>query len=121
MSDFIHLKENSPELQSFLDENSVKFNGDALIVLRLLYSGIRLTAMDLVSKYSIADRRLRDLHAEFPNTVKKAWVKDLNGKRKYVEYFVERPITKTKQDAIDWATNLLDNMKNGGYTQGSLL
>lgn len=109
--DLIHLKENSPELQSFLDENRVKFHGDALTVLRLLYSGKRLTAQSLVSEYKIADRRLRELHAELPNTVKKCWVKDKNDKRKYVEYFIERPITPTKQKAIEWAESFLKQMQ----------
>jgi len=119
-TEIIHLKENSPELQSFLDENEVKFNGDALTVLRLLYSGIRLTSMELVSKYNIADRRLRDLHAEFPNKVKKKWVLDDKGKRKYVEYYVDIPPSPTKAKAIEWATDTLERMRDREFVQRQL-
>lgn len=114
----LHERENSPELESFLHENSAKFNGHCLLALKLLYSGVRLTDAEAVSKYGFSGRRLRELHAEFPNTVKKSWVLGDNGKRKCVEYFIERPIPKTKQDAINWATDFLEKQKN--YTQPQL-
>ncbi len=117
MSDLIHLRENDPELESFLHENAAKFNGHCLLALKLMYSGIRLTDAEAVSKYGFSGRRLRELHAEFPNTVKKVWVLDDRGKRKYVQYFVEKPASPTKEKAIAWATEFLD----GKLQQGSLL
>ncbi len=103
-NEIIHLKENDPELESFLHENAAKFNGHCLLALKLMYSGIKLTDMEAVSKYGFSGRRLRELHAEFPKTVKKVWVLDDRGKRKYVQYYIEKPVPKTKQDAINWAT-----------------
>lgn len=104
----LHEKENSPELQSFLEENSVKFNGHCLLALRLMYSGVRLTDNKAVADYGFSGRRLRELHAEFPNKVKKIWVTDSKGKRLYVEYFIEQPISPTKAKEIAWAEQYLE-------------
>lgn len=119
MTELIHLKENQPELESFLHENAAKFNGHCLLALRLMYSGIRLTDAEAVSKYGFSGRRLRELHAEFPKTVKKVWVLDEKGKRKYVQYFIEIQ-SPTKEKAIRWATEFLDNQQKG-FIQGRLL
>lgn len=119
--DLVHLRENSPELESFLNEHRVKFHGHCLLALKLMYSGVRLTDAKAISEYGISGRRLRELYNELPNVVKKAWVKDANGKRKYVEYFVEQPITPTKAKAIEWATGFLDKFNKGNFKQGALL
>lgn len=130
MSELLHLRENDPELESFLNENSVKFNGHCLLALKLMYSGVRLTDAKAVTDYGFSGRRLRELHNAFPNKVKKAWMlgepveeKDDDGnviivrKRKYVEYFIEQPITPTKAAAIAIGQSILDKM-NG--KQGEL-
>jgi hypothetical protein len=117
MSELIHLRENDPELESFLHENAAKFNGHCLLALKLMYSGIRLTDAEAVSKYGFSGRRLRELHSEFPNIVKKVWVLNGRGKRKYVQYFIEKSTSPTKQEAVRWATEFLD----GQLQQGRLL
>ena len=115
----IHEKENSPELESFLLENAVKFNGHALMALKLMYSGIKLTDADAISKYGFSGRRLRELHAEFPNKVKKSWVLDDRGKRKYVQYYIEIQCP-TKARAIEQGQKILDMMNNSLPVQQNL-
>jgi len=98
----IHEIENSDETQAHLNENFDKFKGDLKIVFQLLFSGARLTAMDLVEKYHIHDRRLRDAIKARPDMVKKEWKLNGEGKRMYVEYFIKpfKPPTKKQLTAL---------------------
>ena len=109
----LHEIENNPETQSFLAENNLKFSGDCKTVLLLLYSGVRLTARKLVTDYGIADRRLRDVSAARPDIVKKRWIKDGDGKRQVVEYYIDKPLPPSKREAVKWAEGFLKKMQQG--------
>ncbi len=98
----IHEHESGSESQNHLNENLDKFKGDLKIVFQLLFSGIRLTAMDLVEKYHIHDRRLRDAIKARPEVVKKEWKLNEQGKRMYVEYFIPTFKPPTKSDLQVW-------------------
>ena len=104
----LHEIENNPDSQSFLDENINQFNGDCKKVMVLLYKGIRLNAKMLVQEYGLHDRRLRNCIAARPDVVKKAWKFDENGKRLFVEYFIEQPMPETKKQLVEWAGNYLE-------------
>ena len=98
----IHEHESGTESQQHLDENLDKFKGDLKVVLQLLFSGVRLSAMELVEKYHIHDRRLRDAIKARPDVVKKEWKLDDNGKRMYVEYFIPKFQPPNKSDLAKW-------------------
>jgi hypothetical protein len=98
----VHQYENDKHTQSFLKENGEKFQGDAEIIMKLLYAGHRLTAMEVVEKYHIHDRRLRDVIKSCPNTVKKEWKLNEKGKRMYVEYFIPKFQPPTKKELQEW-------------------
>lgn len=100
-----HEIENNSDSQQHLDENLDKFSGDVKIVLQLLYSGHRLSAKDVVVKYGLHDRRLRDAIAALPNIVKKEWVLKPNGKRDYVVYYIEKQKPPTKKELQNWFSN----------------
>ena len=104
----LHQHESGIESQQHLDENLDKFNGDAKIVMQLLYSGIRLTAMELVAKYGIADRRLRDVIKARPDVVKKEWKLNDEGKRMYMEYFIPPFKPPTKKEVIKFYQQQID-------------
>jgi hypothetical protein len=93
MSDFVHYKENDTDVQRHLDENRATFETDCMYLLRLMNMGRRLSSQD-VHDMRINDRRLRELESEGKCT--KAWKFNEQGKRMYVEYFIEglRPPTK---------------------------
>jgi hypothetical protein len=98
----IHEHENNQESQNHLDANLDKFKGDCRIVMQMLYSGLRLTARDLEKNYDIDGRRLRDVIKARPDVVKKEWVKQADGKTKYMEYYIEKIKPPTKSDLQIW-------------------
>jgi hypothetical protein len=99
MTDFVHYKENSEDTQRHLDENRNKLESDAMFLLKQMLRGEVLTAKTVVQKYSIADRRLRDL--ENDGKCKKRWKLNDDGKRQYVEYYCEIQKPLTKQQLIE--------------------
>ena len=98
----IHQHESGIENQQHLDENLDKFKGDLKVVLQLLFSGVRLSAMELVEKYHIHDRRLRDAIKARPDVVKKEWKLDDRGKRMFVEYFIQKFQPPKKSELQAW-------------------
>jgi hypothetical protein len=98
----LHESENNSESQEHLNQNGKKFHGDCLTVMRLLYSGIRLSAQDVVVKYGLHDRRLRDCYAARPDVIKKEWVLKPNGRRDYVVYFIDVVKRPVKSDLQKW-------------------
>lgn len=96
MSEFTHIRENNDDTERHLSENREKFETDAMFLLKQMMRGEVLTAKTVVQKYSIADRRLRDLENE--GKCKKRWKLNNEGKRLCVEYYCEipRPITKSE-------------------------
>lgn len=94
----LHDRENNEVSEMFLKENGIKFSNQCVMVLRLLYNGMKLTAKQTNDILNIADggRRLRDIHANRKDCKKQ--VRITNGKWEGVEYFLEipRPETKTK-------------------------
>jgi hypothetical protein len=116
----IHEFENNEETESFLRENNVKFSGDCLTLLKMLYSGIRLSGYDVVSKYGMDSRRLREMFTARPDIVRKEWVKNKEGKRQYVQYYIIRPMTPTKAAAIEMGERILKQMKDNELNQGEL-
>lgn len=114
-----HNIENNPESQAHLEENFSKFSGDCLTVLKLLYSGKKLTARQLEKDYDLDGRRLRDVYAARPDIIRRSWVLDASGKRtKWKEYWIEI-ITPTKAQAIEIGQQILDAM-NKEIKQGEL-
>lgn len=114
----LHEFENAEDTESFLKENSIKFSGDCLTILKLLYNGQRLSGYDVVSKYGMDSRRLRDIFTARPDIVRKEWVLNENGKRKYVQYYITPILQPTKKAAISWATDFLNRQQG---TQLNLL
>jgi hypothetical protein len=98
----LHQHENNELSESFLKENGEKFSNQCVMVLRLLYKGIKLTAKQTNDILNIADggRRLRDLFA-FRSDVKKQ-VRYTNGKKEGVEYFLDIPKQPTKESLQTW-------------------
>lgn len=106
----LHQREKSENTESFLQENIEKFGGDALFLLKLMLRGERLTGKDVVQRYGIHDRRLRDL--EISGKCEKRWVLKENGKRSHVEYFVTIPHPPTKHEVIQKADAIIRTMKD---------
>jgi hypothetical protein len=102
----LHEVENNPDTESFLKENGDKFQGDCLTIMRLLFAGYKLSAKDVVVKWGLHDRRLRDVIKARPDIVKKEWVMKPNGKRDYVVYFIEKFQPPTKSDLQKWFSDL---------------
>jgi len=98
----LHTRETSSETESFLKENGDKFQGDCLTIMRLLFAGYKLSAKDVVVKWGLHDRRLRDVIKARPDIVKKEWIYKPNGKRDYVVYFIEKFQPPTKSDLQKW-------------------
>ena len=95
---FIHQRENSEDTERHLQENMEKAETDCVFLLRQMLCGERLTRQVVVEKYKINDRRLGDLFIS--GKCEKRWVVGENGKRKYVEYFVNVPKPPTKTELI---------------------
>lgn len=89
MSLSVHKSENNSESEIHLKENRQHFSNQCQQVLELLKSGIRLTRKDGMTIYNInsVERRIKDL-IENGVDVKKEWVRDEEGKKIYVEYFL---------------------------------
>jgi len=107
----LHERETTEETESFLKQNGKKFSQDCVTAMKLMYQGVRLNGETCKQLYGLHDRRLRDCLAGRPDIVKRAWVKDAEGKRKYVEYFIPKQVPPTKKEAIIWATNFLNKQK----------
>lgn len=105
----IHDRENSKEAETFLNENRDKFSNQCLLVLKILYSGVRLTVEDALVKYKIASlpRRIGDIREAGITIVKDEWVKDENGKRLYKQWYIEIPKPPTKQSVIAQQLSLI--------------
>ena len=101
----IHEKENNQDTESFLKSNGKKFQGDCLTVMKLLYSGKRLSGHELQVTYGLHDRRLRDCFNARPDIVKREWVLNDAGKRMYVEYFIPKFSPPTKSELQKWFTD----------------
>tara|TARA_R110000868_G_scaffold381370_1_gene647752 strand:+ start:348 stop:707 length:360 start_codon:yes stop_codon:yes gene_type:complete len=118
MSDFVHYKENSEDTQRHLDENRDKLESDAMFLLKQMLRGEILTAKTVVQKYSIADRRLRDL--ENDGKCKKRWKLNDDGKRQYVEYFCEIPKEPTKQSVQEFWDEYQEEKQKPRYIEQKL-
>jgi hypothetical protein len=105
----IHQRENSEETETFLQENIGKFEANAVFLLKLMRTGVRLSAKDVMQKYGIHDRRLRDL--EISGRCQKEWVMKENGKRSHVEYFIPVPHRPTKQEVIEKTAKVISLLK----------
>ena len=103
-SGMVHEKENNQDTESFLKSNGDKFKGDCLTAMKLMYQGVRLNGDTCKELYGFSDRRLRNCIAARPDIVKKQWVLDGNGKRKYVEYWIEKIKPPTKESLQAWFT-----------------
>lgn len=114
----IHEKETTEDTESFLKENGKKFGQDCVTAMKLMYSGVKLNGDTCKQIYGIHDRRLRECRQARPDIVKSAWKKDSNGKRLYVEYWIEI-MTPTKAKAIEDGQKILDAMNK--VTQLQLL
>jgi len=98
---YIHERESDSNTESFLNENRDKFESDAKFLLHLLYGGRKLSGHQVTKDYGIDSRRLREL-VNSHKDVKKEWVLDEKGKRKYVQYFMDIPKLPTKDDLQQW-------------------
>lgn len=116
----VHQVENNKETQEFLKSNGEKFQGDCLTVMRLLFSGIRLTAQDVVVKYRLHDRRLRECYTARPDLIKKEWKLNSEGKREYVEYFIPKFQPPKKSDLQSWMDNFQNEKPNISFVQSKL-
>jgi len=113
----LHERESSEETESFLKENGKKFSNDCIKAMKLMYQGVRLNAETCKALYGLHDRRLRDCHAERPSVVKKEWKRDADGKRLYVEYFVNVILPPSKTELIIKATKTIETLKSIGQQQ----
>lgn len=116
----LHEFENNSDSQSFLQENGKKFQEGCITAMKLMYQGVRLNGNTCKELYGFHDRRLRNCRQGRPDIVKSAWKKDANGKRLYVEYWIDVPLPPSKQKAIAWATQILDKLKGGNLEQQNL-
>ena len=116
----LHEFENDKETESFLIEKNIKFSGDCLAIFKMLYKGLKLSGYDVVSKYGMDSRRLREIYTARPDIVRKEWVKDEKGKRKFVQYYIPPIITPTKAAAIEMGEKILQQMKDNELNQGDL-
>ena len=113
----IHKNENNPLSQEHLEENLKKFNGDCRTVMLLLYTGHKLTARDLEVRYGIDGRRLRDCYAARRDIEKKAWVRDADGKTRYMQYWIEKPKLPTKTAIVQEFNFYKDDSSTGIITK----
>ena len=104
MPDIVHQRENNDDTERHLQENIGKFETDAQFLLKQMLRGEVLSAKDVVQKYGIADRRLRDLFID--GKCKRRWKLNEAGKRLFVEYYIEIPKLPTKADVFANWNNL---------------
>jgi hypothetical protein len=110
----LHERENNQETETFLKESGKKFSQDCVTAMKLMYQGIRLNGETCKELYGLHDRRLRDCRQGRPDMVKSAWKKDVNGKRLYVEYWIDVPTPPSKHEVIQRATKVIELLKNTG-------
>jgi len=107
MSELLHQAENNEASTQHLKDNGEKFSRHCNFVLGLLYQGHKLTARQLERDYNVDGRRLRDIFAN-RKECKKTWRLSEDGKTQEMEYWLEIPLSPTKQEAVDWATKFLN-------------
>lgn len=112
----LHKRETTEDTESFLKENGKKFSQDCITAMKLMYGGVKLNGDTCKQLYGIHDRRLRECRQARPDIVKSAWKKDSNGKRLYVEYWIEI-MTPTKAKAIEDGQKILDAMNKATQLQ----
>ncbi len=117
----IHEHENNQDTESFLKSNGQKFKGDCVTAMKLMYQGVRLNGDTCKQLYGFHDRRLRNCHEARPDIVKKQWVLDGNGKRKYVEYWIDIPKQTTKSDLQLWWNKFQNEKPRATFYQQNLL
>lgn len=110
----LHERENNEDTESFLKQNGDKFSRDCIRAMQLMYLGERLNGETCKSLHKIHDRRLRECFAARPDVVKKAWKRDANGKRLYMEYWIDCPKQETKTEVIKNANKTIEMLKNVG-------
>ena len=122
MSELIHEKENNSISEMFLMDNKEKFTKDHIVVLKLLYSvpGRRYTGKEVcdITGQAAGDRRLRHIFANRKDCMKAPRYK-ANGKLEGMEYWLNIPMPKTKEQAIAEGQKLLDAMQDK-FKQGEL-
>lgn len=107
-----HERENREDLELHLKQNGKKFSQQCVILMQEMYKGRKLNAMIVEREYNFNSRRLRDCRECRPDIVKSCWVTDANGKTKYVQYWIDRPISPTKAKAIEEGQRILDAMSD---------
>ena len=107
-----HEFENREDLELHLKKNGKKFSQQCVVLMQEMYKGKKLNAMIVEREYNFNSRRLRDCRECRPDIVKSCWVTDEDGKTKYVQYWIDRPISLTKQRAIEIGQQILDSMNN---------
>lgn len=117
----LHSVENNEDTESFLKENGKKFGDDCIKAMQLMYKGVRLNGDTCKELYGFSDRRLRDCIAGRPDIVKKEWKRNSEGKRLYVEYWIEPIKPPTKTDVHEWWKNYQEEKPMQPPTQLSLL
>lgn len=115
----LHEKENNQETESFLKDNGEKFNNHCVEVLKLLYRGLKLSSRELETQYNMDGRRLRDIYAARKDC-KREWKRDENGKRLYVQYYLNIPKPPTKTKLQQWFSEYQEEQRVKNYLQQSL-
>lgn len=121
MSSLLHEKENNEWSENFLKSNGEKFKADCVKVLKLLYTGIRLTGKQVNDTTGMADggRRLREIYAARKDCKKGIRMKKEGG-LEGVEYWLEIPLPPTKAKAIAEGQKILDMMNKPNAVQQNL-
>ncbi len=71
-------------------------------------------------EYHFNSRRLRDCRQHRPDVVKSCWITDKDGKTKVMQYWIEIPPSPTKAAAIKIGEQILEQMRNKGFSQQQL-
>jgi len=116
MSELLHDRENREDLDLHLKQNGKKFNAQCVKLMEEMYKGRKLTSAIIFDEWRYDSRRLRDCRQHRPDIVKSRWEVDKDGKTKYMLYWIEI-IHPSKKASIEWATELLEKMKNEGKQQ----
>ncbi len=113
----LHETENREDLELHLKANKEKFSKQCVVLMEDMYKGKRLNAMIVEREYQFNSRRLRDCRQGRPDIVKSVWIVDKENNTKYVEYWIERPLSPTKAKAVAEGQKILDLMNSGGFNQ----
>lgn len=86
----IHEFENTKDNQANLDQNKVKFSGQAKYVLELLRKGYKLTRKSAMVDFGVMslERRIKDLRDYHKIDIKAEWVLKEDGKRSHKIYYL---------------------------------